>query len=88
MARIEAAVLRAALQRGRLDARQLTTCPGRGVADVTATAAARAGGELARIEAAVAVTSATPRRICDRITPELPRAPFSAPVDSAAATPG
>ncbi|GAB5001814.1 hypothetical protein JHV666_48540 [Mycobacterium avium subsp. hominissuis] len=38
--------------------------------------------------AAVAVTSATPRRICDRITPELPRAPFSAPVDSAAATPG
>jgi len=35
--------------------------------------------------AAVAVTSAMPRRICDKITPELPRAPFSAPADSAAA---
>ena len=30
-------------------------------------------------------TSAMPRRICDRITPELPRAPCSAPADSAAA---
>src|ERR1700741_4703206 len=36
--------------------------------------------------AAPAVTSAIPRRIWDRITPELPRAPFSAPVDRAPAT--
>ena len=35
--------------------------------------------------AACAVTSAMPRRICDRITPELPRAPLSAPDDRAAA---
>ncbi|CAG6986012.1 hypothetical protein PICSAR164_02027 [Mycobacterium avium subsp. paratuberculosis] len=47
-------------------------------------ASMRANSPPARA-AAVAVTSATPRRICDRITPELPRAPFSAPVDSAAA---
>ena len=39
-----------------------------------------------RSPAASAVTSAIPRRIWDRITPELPRAPFSAPTDKAAAT--
>ena len=36
--------------------------------------------------AAEAVTSARPRRICDKITPELPRAPRSAPRARAATT--
>ena len=31
------------------------------------------------------MTSAMPRRICDRITPELPRAPLRAPDDRAEA---
>jgi hypothetical protein len=39
-----------------------------------------------RSAAAAAVTSASPRRIWDRITPELPRAPCNAPLASAAAT--
>ena len=39
----------------------------------------------ARAAAAAAVTSARPRRIWDRMTPELPRAPCNAPPASAAA---
>ena len=69
------------------------------IADTTSTTACRsaaassAGSISARSLSArsvsalaSAITSASPRRICDRITPELPRAPSAAPRASAAAT--
>ena len=65
-----------------------TACPIDSTTNVSArrSALAKAGPSIS-VRPPSAVTSARPRRICDRITPEFPRAPRSAPSASRPARP-